>query len=119
LRLVEAIGLTSGDSIKQLTAFDYAGSELRQVVLASDDYAIPARRRGDREIEERPPSGGLSGETDGRVLRPYVGFVAALAIGVLLNCDSPSSFSMLSIMFCSGLVNPPVIRDGKAPKAAR
>jgi hypothetical protein len=30
-----------------LTAFDYAGSELRQVVVASDEYAIPARQRGD------------------------------------------------------------------------
>jgi hypothetical protein len=45
LRPVEAIGLTAGGSIKQLTAFDYAGSELRQVVAASDEYAIPASQQ--------------------------------------------------------------------------
>jgi hypothetical protein len=34
---------------------------------------------------ERPPSGGLSGETDSRELRLYAGFEAALAIGVRSN----------------------------------
>jgi hypothetical protein len=48
LRPVEAIGLTAGGSIKQLTAFGYAGSELRQVVVASDEYAIPASRQAIR-----------------------------------------------------------------------
>jgi hypothetical protein len=47
LRPVEAIGLTAEGSIQQLTAFDYAGSELRQAVVVADEYAIPARRRGD------------------------------------------------------------------------
>src|SRR5260370_21680125 len=47
LRPVEAIGLTAGGSIQQLAAFDYAVSEVRQVVVASDDYAIPASRRAD------------------------------------------------------------------------
>jgi hypothetical protein len=28
-----------------LTAFDYAGSEVRQVVVASDEYAIPASQQ--------------------------------------------------------------------------
>jgi hypothetical protein len=45
LRPVEAIGLTAGGSIKQLTAFGYAGSELWQLVVASDEYAIPASRQ--------------------------------------------------------------------------
>src|SRR5260370_6121650 len=45
LRPVEAIGLTAGGSIQQLTAFDYADSELRQVVVASDEYAIPATQQ--------------------------------------------------------------------------
>ena len=61
LRPVEAIGLTAEGSIKQLTAFDYAGSELRQAVVAPDEYAIPAKQRGNLEIKERPHSGGLSG----------------------------------------------------------
>jgi hypothetical protein len=56
LQPVEAIGLTAGGSIKQLTAFDYAGSEVRKRMAASDDYAIPARRptllvRADEVIE--------------------------------------------------------------------
>jgi hypothetical protein len=29
----------------QLTAFDYAVSEVRQVVVASDEYAIPASQQ--------------------------------------------------------------------------
>jgi len=41
----EIIGLTAGGSIRQLTAFDYAGSELRRVVVASAEYAIPASQQ--------------------------------------------------------------------------
>jgi hypothetical protein len=89
LRPVEAIGLTAEGSIQQLTAFDYAGSELRKRMAASCDYAIPARRRGDLgqvpRSKERPPSGGLSGKTGSRVLRPYAGFKAARAIGIRSN----------------------------------
>src|SRR5258708_16758214 len=53
-------------SIKQLTAFDYAGSELRQAVGASDEYAIPAKQLGNLHIKDKPPPTRLSGEPTGQ-----------------------------------------------------
>jgi hypothetical protein len=58
LATVEAIGLTVGGSIKHLTAFDYAVSELRQAGVTSDEYAILAdgldRVWRRRKIERAP-----------------------------------------------------------------
>jgi hypothetical protein len=85
LRPVEASGLTEGSSIKQLTAFGYAGSERRHAVATSDDYAIPASQPRSRPVlqsMERPPDGGLSEQKMAEYLRPYACFEAARAIGV-------------------------------------
>jgi len=84
LRLVDAIGLAVRGSIKQLTAFGYAGSEVRRRVRRFGEYAIPASGNWS-EIKERAPARALSGQEGDATLRPYAGLVAALAIGIHSN----------------------------------